>query len=168
MTCLQQSIRRASFPNWIIRVLCFIPLNLFSPALSTTGLPQAFLANAFCEEQIQYRGLHCTANFVMVTSFLSILVSPVNTVLMLAATYPYACPYEWMTVAWMASITGSFSPFENQFGHEAMENGQHVAHPLRRILLCGPFGVAVLFGGSYLLSYFHTSAECSVRLGECG
>jgi Na+/H+ antiporter NhaD/arsenite permease-like protein len=147
-------------------LMLFIGQFLLIGSFDDTGVPQAFfnLTMGKCADQMA-EGL-CVYWFVMIVTVLSNIASNVPICQMLAATFPYASPYEWLQVSFSATIAGNLTMLGSAanmiVAFQAAKVGDRTFTSERH----APFGIC-LYAGTYLLATFHFSPECSVRLGEC-
>ena len=90
-------------------LLLFIGQFLLIGSFDDTGLPQAFFAVAMGGCAADMTASPCVYWFVSVVTILSNVASNVPVVQMLAATFPYATPYEWLQVSFSATIAGNLT-----------------------------------------------------------
>lgn len=90
-------------------LMLFIGQFLLIGSFDDTGVPQAFfnLAMGGCADSMAEGA--CVYWFVMIVTVLSNLASNVPVCQMLAATFPYATPYEWLQVSFSATIAGNLT-----------------------------------------------------------
>jgi Na+/H+ antiporter NhaD/arsenite permease-like protein len=152
-------------------LMLFIGQFLLIGSFDDTGVPQAFfnLTMGGCADQMVEGA--CVYWFVMIVTVLSNIASNVPIVQMLAATFPYASPYEWLQVSFSATIAGNLTMLGSaanmivafqaaKVGDRTFTSERHAPFGIPSTLLC-------LYAGTFLLATFHFSPECSVRLGEC-
>jgi Na+/H+ antiporter NhaD/arsenite permease-like protein len=152
-------------------LMLFIGQFLLIGSFDDTGVPQAFfnLTMGGCADQMA-EGF-CVYWFVMIVTILSNIASNVPVCQMLAATFPYASPYEWLQVSFSATIAGNLTMLGSaanmivafqaaKVGDRTFTSERHAPFGIPSTLLC-------LYAGTFLLATFHFSPECSVRLGEC-
>mmetsp|Transcript_14689 Transcript_14689/g.32741 ORF Transcript_14689/g.32741 Transcript_14689/m.32741 type:complete len:664 (-) Transcript_14689:107-2098(-) len=152
-------------------LMLFIGQFLLIGSFDDTGIPQAFfsLTMGGCAEQMT--SVPCVYWFVMIVTILSNVASNVPVVQMLAATFPYASPYDWMQVSFSATIAGNLTMLGSAanmiVAFQAAKVGDRTFTSERH----APFGIpsclACLYAGTFLLTVVHFSPECSERLGEC-
>ena len=153
-------------------LMLFIGQFLLIGSFDDTGIPQAFFSITMggCAEQMT--SVPCVYWFVMIVTILSNVASNVPVVQMLAATFPYATPYDWMQVSFSATIAGNLTMLGSAanmiVAFQAAKVGDRTFTSERH----APFGIpsclACLYAGTFLLTLVHFSPECSERLGECG
>ena len=150
-------IARVDYPA----LICFVVEFILVGSLNDTGLPQYAFNRSLgeCAENIfgNYNGIGyntCMFRSASVFGALAAIVSPSSAILMTEATFPYTNPYIWIQIAWAVGIAGNL-----------------LSHPMRFrrqwFLAVIPFTTVAFFTGVWLISIFHTSRSCSVRLGEC-
>ncbi|KAL3911238.1 MAG: hypothetical protein SGILL_007359 [Bacillariaceae sp.] len=152
-------------------LMLFIGQFLLIGSFDDTGVPQAFFALSMgkCADQMTSGG--CVYWFVMIITVLSNIASNVPVCQMLAATFPYATPYDWMQVSFSATIAGNLTMLGSaanmivafqaaKVGDRTFTSERHAPFGIPSTLLC-------LYAGTFLLATFHFAAECSERLGEC-
>ena len=113
----------------------------------------------------------CVYWFVLVITILSNVASNVPVVQMLAATFPYATPYDWMQVSFSATIAGNLTMLGSAANMIVAFQAAKVGDRTFTSECHAPFGIpstlVSLYAGTALLSLVHFSSECSVKLGEC-
>jgi Na+/H+ antiporter NhaD/arsenite permease-like protein len=152
-------------------LMLFIGQFLLIGSFDDTGVPQAFfnLSMGNCAEQMTSGA--CVYWFVMIITILSNIASNVPVCQMLAATFPYASPYDWLQVSFSATIAGNLTMLGSaanmivafqaaKVGDRTFTSERHAPFGIPSTLLC-------LYAGTFLLATFHFSPECSERLGEC-
>jgi Na+/H+ antiporter NhaD/arsenite permease-like protein len=152
-------------------LMLFIGQFLLIGSFDDTGVPQAFFSFSMgtCAERMT-EGI-CVYWFVMIITILSNIASNVPVCQMLAATFPYATPYDWMQVSFSATIAGNLTMLGSaanmivafqaaKVGDRTFTSERHAPFGIPSTLLC-------LYAGTFLLATFHFAAECSERLGEC-
>jgi Na+/H+ antiporter NhaD/arsenite permease-like protein len=153
-------------------LMLFIGQFLLIGSFDDTGVPQAFfnLTMGGCADQMAEGA--CVYWFVMIVTVLSNIASNVPICQMLAATFPYASPYEWLQVSFSATIAGNLTMLGSaanmivafqaaKVGDRTFTSERHAPFGIPSTLFC-------LYAGTFLLATIHFSPECSVRLGECG
>mmetsp|Transcript_93477 Transcript_93477/g.140245 ORF Transcript_93477/g.140245 Transcript_93477/m.140245 type:complete len:635 (-) Transcript_93477:86-1990(-) len=152
-------------------LMLFIGQFLLIGSFDDTGVPQAFFTMSMgkCAEQMTQGA--CVYWFVMVITILSNIASNVPVVQMLAATFPYATPYDWLQVSFSATIAGNLTMLGSaanmivafqaaKVGDRTFTSERHAPFGMPSCLLC-------LYAGTFLLATFHFAPECSERLGDC-
>ena len=153
-------------------LMLFIGQFLLIGSFDDTGIPQAFFTVTMGGCADQMTSVPCVYWFVMIVTILSNVASNVPVVQMLAATFPYATPYDWMQVSFSATIAGNLTMLGSAanmiVAFQAAKVGDRTFTSERH----APFGIpsclACLYAGTFLLTMVHFSPECSERLGECG
>mmetsp|Transcript_19271 Transcript_19271/g.28252 ORF Transcript_19271/g.28252 Transcript_19271/m.28252 type:complete len:643 (+) Transcript_19271:35-1963(+) len=152
-------------------LMLFIGQFLLIGSFDDTGVPQSFFNASMggCADQMVEGA--CVYWFVMIITILSNIASNVPVVQMLAATFPYASPYEWLQVSYSATIAGNLTMLGSaanmivafqaaKVGDRTFTSERHAPFGIPSCLLC-------LYTGTFILASVHFSPECSVRLGEC-
>mmetsp|Transcript_19268 Transcript_19268/g.28243 ORF Transcript_19268/g.28243 Transcript_19268/m.28243 type:complete len:643 (+) Transcript_19268:35-1963(+) len=152
-------------------LMLFIGQFLLIGSFDDTGVPQSFFNASMggCADQMVEGA--CVYWFVMIITILSNIASNVPVCQMLAATFPYASPYEWLQVSFSATIAGNLTMLGSaanmivafqaaKVGDRTFTSERHAPFGIPSTLLC-------LYAGTFLLATVHFSPECSVRLGEC-
>mmetsp|Transcript_20399 Transcript_20399/g.38159 ORF Transcript_20399/g.38159 Transcript_20399/m.38159 type:complete len:651 (+) Transcript_20399:65-2017(+) len=152
-------------------LMLFIGQFLLIGSFDDTGVPQAFFALSMgkCADQMTEGA--CVYWFVMIITVLSNIASNVPVCQMLAATFPYATPYDWLQVSFSATIAGNLTMLGSaanmivafqaaKVGDRTFTSERHAPFGIPSTLLC-------LYAGTFLLATFHFAPECSERLGEC-
>mmetsp|Transcript_21639 Transcript_21639/g.45446 ORF Transcript_21639/g.45446 Transcript_21639/m.45446 type:complete len:647 (-) Transcript_21639:166-2106(-) len=152
-------------------LMLFIGQFILIGSFDDTGVPQAFFSAAMggCAEQMT--SVPCVYWFVLVITILSNVASNVPVVQMLAATFPYATPYDWMQVSFSATIAGNLTMLGSAanmiVAFQAAKVGDRTFTSERHAPFGIPSTILSLYAGTFLLSLVHFSPECSVKLGEC-
>ena len=152
-------------------LMLFIGQFLLIGSFDDTGVPQAFFSMTMGKCADQMTSVPCVYWFVMIVTILSNIASNVPVCQMLAATFPYASPYDWLQVSFSATVAGNLTMLGSaanmivafqaaKVGDRTFTSERHAPFGIPSTLLC-------LYAGTFLLSTFHFSPECSVRLGEC-
>lgn len=152
-------------------LLLFIGQFLLIGSFDDTGVPQAFFALTMGDCANQMTAVPCVYWFVMIITILSNIASNVPVCQMLAATFPYATPYDWMQVSFSATIAGNLTMLGSaanmivafqaaKVGDRTFTSERHAPFGIPSTLLC-------LYVGTFLLTLVHFSPECSVKLGTC-
>ena len=153
-------------------LMLFIGQFLLIGSFDDTGVPQAFfnLTMGKCADQMT--SVPCVYWFVMIITILSNIASNVPVCQMLAATFPYASPYDWLQVSFSATIAGNLTMLGSAanmiVAFQAAKVGDRTFTSERHAPFGIPSTLACLYAGTFLLSTIHFSPECSIRLGECG
>lgn len=113
----------------------------------------------------------CVYWFVAIVTFLSNIASNVPICQMLAATFPYATPYEWMQVSFSATIAGNLTMLGSAanmiVAFQAAKVGDRTFTSERH----APFGIPstflTLYAGTAIMTYVSFMPDCSVKLGTC-
>lgn len=152
-------------------LMLFIGQFLLIGSFDDTGVPQAFfnITMGSCADQMCEGA--CVYWFVMIVTILSNIASNVPICQMLAATFPYASPYEWLQVSFSATIAGNLTMLGSAanmiVAFQAAKVGDRTFTSERHAPFGIPSTLACLYAGTFLLATIHFSPECSVRLGEC-
>jgi Na+/H+ antiporter NhaD/arsenite permease-like protein len=152
-------------------LMLFIGQFLLIGSFDDTGVPQAFFSMTMGKCADQMTSVPCVYWFVMIVTILSNIASNVPVCQMLAATFPYASPYDWLQVSFSATVAGNLTMLGSaanmivafqaaKVGDRTFTSERHAPFGIPSTLLC-------LYAGTFLLSTVHFSPECSVRLGEC-
>jgi Na+/H+ antiporter NhaD/arsenite permease-like protein len=152
-------------------LMLFIGQFLLIGSFDDTGVPQAFfdVTMGSCSDRMTEGA--CVYWFVMIITILSNIASNVPVCQMLAATFPYASPYDWLQVSFSATIAGNLTMLGSAanmiVAFQAAKAGDRTFTSERH----APFGIpgtlACLYAGTFILAKVHFSPECSIRLGEC-
>jgi len=152
-------------------LMLFIGQFLLIGSFDDTGVPQMFFAVTMggCAEQMT--SIPCVYWFVMIVTILSNIASNVPICQMLAATFPYASPYDWMQVSFSATIAGNLTMLGSAanmiVAFQAAKVGDRTFTSERHAPFGIPSTLACLYAGTFLMTLVHFSPECSVKLGEC-
>jgi len=152
-------------------LMLFIGQFILIGSFDDTGVPQSFFFLTMGECADQMTSVPCVYWFVMIVTILSNLASNVPVVQMLAATFPYASPYDWIQVSFSATIAGNLTMLGSaanmivafqaaKVGDRTFTSERHAPFGIPSTLVC-------LYVGTWLLTLVHFSPECSVKLGEC-
>ena len=153
-------------------LMLFIGQFLLIGSFDDTGVPQAFFSRAMGKCADQMTDGACVYWFVMIITILSNVASNVPVCQMLAATFPYATPYDWMQVSFSATIAGNLTMLGSaanmivafqaaKVGDRSFTSERHAPFGIPSCLIC-------LYAGTFLLASFHPLApECSERLNLC-
>jgi len=90
-------------------LMLFIGQFLLIGSFDDTGVPQAFFNSSMggCAQQMTEGA--CVYWFATIVTILSNVASNVPVCQMLAATFPYATPYDWLQVSFSATIAGNLT-----------------------------------------------------------
>lgn len=152
-------------------LMLFIGQFLLIGSFNDTGVPQAFFNKSMgkCAEQMTQGA--CVYWFVMIITILSNVASNVPVCQMLAATFPYATPYDWIQVAFSATIAGNLTMLGSAanmiVAFQAAKVGDRTFTSERHVSFGIPSTLLSLYAGTFLLATFHTAPECSEKLGQC-
>jgi len=152
-------------------LMLFIGQFLLIGSFDDTGVPQSFffMTMGGCADQMT--SVPCVYWFVMVITILSNVASNVPVVQMLAATFPFATPYEWIQVSFSATIAGNLTMLGSAanmiVAFQAAKVGDRTFTSERHAPFGIPSTLGCLYIGTFLLTLVHFSPECSVRLGDC-
>jgi len=152
-------------------LMLFIGQFLLIGSFNDTGVPQAFFNWSMGNCAAQMTEGKCVYWFVLIITVLSNVASNVPVCQMLAATFPYASPYDWLQVSYSATIAGNLTMLGSaanmivafqaaKVGDRTFTSERHFPFGVPSTLLC-------LYAGTFLLATFHFIPECSERLGEC-
>jgi len=152
-------------------LLLFIGQFLLIGSFDDTGLPQAFFAFTMGDCADIMTTVPCVYWFVMIVTILSNVASNVPVVQMLAATFPYATPYDWMQVSFAATIAGNLTMLGSAanmiVAFQAAKVGDRSFTSERHAPFGIPSTLIALYVGTFILSMVHFAPECSVKLGTC-
>mmetsp|Transcript_12153 Transcript_12153/g.22759 ORF Transcript_12153/g.22759 Transcript_12153/m.22759 type:complete len:680 (-) Transcript_12153:53-2092(-) len=152
-------------------LLLFIGQFLLIGSFDDTGVPQAFFALTMGDCANQMTSVPCVYWFVMIITILSNIASNVPVCQMLAATFPYATPYDWMQVSFSATIAGNLTMLGSAanmiVAFQAAKVGDRSFTSERHAPFGIPSTLLSLYVGTFLLTLVHFSPECSVKLGTC-
>jgi len=152
-------------------LMLFIGQFILIGSFDDTGVPQSFfyLTMGNCAQQMTE--IPCVYWFVMIITILSNLASNVPVCQMLAATFPYASPYDWMQVSFSATIAGNLTMLGSAanmiVAFQAAKVGDRTFTSERHAPFGIPSTIGCLYIGTFLMTLVHFSPECSVKLGEC-
>lgn len=152
-------------------LMLFIGQFILIGSFDDTGVPQDFfqLAMGGCVDQMT--AVPCVYWFVLVITILSNVASNVPVVQMLAATFPYATPYDWIQVSFSATIAGNLTMIGSAanmiVAFQAAKVGDRTFTSERHAPFGIPSTIISLYAGTFLLTLVHFAPECSVKLGEC-
>ena len=152
-------------------LMLFIGQFLLIGSFDDTGVPQAFFSMTMGGCADQMTSVPCVYWFVMIVTILSNVASNVPVCQMLAATFPFATPYDWLQVSFSATIAGNLTMLGSaanmivafqaaKVGDRTFTSERHAPFGIPSTLLC-------LYAGTFLLSMVHFSPDCSMRLEEC-
>ena len=165
----------------ILSTLDYTPLIYLASQLvlvggmADTGVPQMLL-NYGMGQYAEYMtgGIPSLIRFMIWIGILTIITSPVATVIMLAASYPYANPYDWIQIAWIVTMASRFSVFGSIDGRPSSttpdtttRDNNNMLRRKNNMLYNIPFTIVMCFLGCVVIRLHHVTKECSVRLGTC-
>jgi len=152
-------------------LLLFIGQFLLIGSFDDTGVPQTFFAILMGDCAAQMTAVPCVYLFVTIVMILSNIASNVPVCQMLAATFPYATPYDWMQVSFSATIAGNLTMLGSAanmiVAFQAAKVGDRSFTSERHAPFGIPSTILALYLGTFLLTLVHFSPECSVKLGTC-
>jgi Na+/H+ antiporter NhaD/arsenite permease-like protein len=152
-------------------LILFIGQFILIGSFVDTGLPQAFfnLSMGGCADRMAEGA--CVYWFVFIVTILSNVASNVPVCQMLAATFPYATPYEWLQVSFSTTIAGNLTMLGSAanmiVAFQAAKVGDHTFTSKRHAPFGIPSTLVCLYVGTFLLATFHFAKECSEKLNEC-
>eukprot|EP00560_Eucampia_antarctica_P008193 CAMPEP_0197826176 /NCGR_PEP_ID=MMETSP1437-20131217/3162_1 /TAXON_ID=49252 ORGANISM="Eucampia antarctica, Strain CCMP1452" /NCGR_SAMPLE_ID=MMETSP1437 /ASSEMBLY_ACC=CAM_ASM_001096 /LENGTH=641 /DNA_ID=CAMNT_0043426497 /DNA_START=34 /DNA_END=1959 /DNA_ORIENTATION=- len=152
-------------------LLLFIGQFMLIGSFDDTGVPQKFFdfTMGSCAEQMT--SVPCVYWFVMIITILSNIASNVPVCQMLAATFPFATPYDWMQVSFAATAAGNMTMLGSAanmiVAFQAAKVGDRSFTSERHAPFGIPSSLLVLYVGTFLLTQVHFSPECSIKLGTC-
>lgn len=152
-------------------LMLFIGQFLLIGSFDDTGVPQGFfnLTMGGCADQMAEG--YCVYWFVTIVTVLSNIASNVPVCQMLAATFPFASPYEWLQVSFSATIAGNLTMLGSAanmiVAFQAAKVGDRTFTSERHAPFGIPSTLACLYVGTFLLATFHISPSCSIKLNEC-
>ena len=146
----------------------FIGLTLITSSFSDTGVPQMF----FCSPNGSWCLLSNNTPWALVTIVCGVALSPLVTTIVLAATVPYASPYDWLQVSLHLSVALLVRSLWNAiFQHHTFHKDLHLSRrAVTWMALVVVAGVVPLVAGMMahnVLKQYHFVPGCSIRLGEC-
>uniref|UniRef100_A0A7S1FYP2 Citrate transporter-like domain-containing protein n=1 Tax=Corethron hystrix TaxID=216773 RepID=A0A7S1FYP2_9STRA len=154
-------------------LMLFIGQFMLIGSFDDTGVPQAFFASTMgkCASVDVMTSGGCVYWFVVIITVLSNIASNVPVCQMLAATFPYATPYQWMQVSFSATIAGNLTMLGSAanmiVAFQAAKVGDRTFTSERHAPFGIPSTLGCLFIGTWLLAKFHFAPDCSVRLETC-
>jgi Na+/H+ antiporter NhaD/arsenite permease-like protein len=152
-------------------LLLFIGQFLLIGSFDDTGVPQKFFEISMGSCVNQKTDVPCVFWFVLIITILSNVASNVPVCQMLAATFPYATPYDWMQVSFSATIAGNLTMLGSAanmiVAFQAAKVGDRTFTSERHAPFGIPSTIGCLYVGTILLHYIHFSPECSERLNTC-
>jgi len=152
-------------------LMLFIGQFILIGSFDDTGVPQAFfnVTMGGCADKMTEGA--CVYWFVMIVTILSNIASNVPICQMLAATFPYASPYDWLQVSFSATVAGNLTMLGSAanmiVAFQAAKVGDRTFTSERHAPFGIPSTLLVLYAGTFLLATVHFSPDCSVKLGEC-
>ncbi len=152
-------------------LLLFIGQFLLIGSFDDTGVPQKFFAILMGDCADQMTAVPCVYLFVIIITILSNIASNVPVCQMLAATFPYATPYDWMQVSFSATIAGNLTMLGSAanmiVAFQAAKVGDRSFTSERHAPFGIPSTLLSLYLGTFLLTLVHFAPECSEKLGTC-
>jgi len=154
-------------------LMLFIGQFLLIGSFDDTGVPQGFFALTMgsCAEREVMTAGGCVYWFVVVITILSNIASNVPVCQMLAATFPYATPYQWMQVSFSATIAGNLTMLGSAanmiVAFQAAKVGDRTFTSERHAPFGIPSTLGCLFIGTWVLAKVNFSPDCSIKLGTC-
>lgn len=152
-------------------LLLFIGQFLLIGSFDDTGVPQKFFALLMGDCAGQMTSVPCVYLFVIIITILSNIASNVPVCQMLAATFPYATPYDWMQVSFSATIAGNLTMLGSAanmiVAFQAAKVGDRSFTSERHAPFGIPSTLLSLYLGTFILSMVHFAPECSEKLGTC-
>jgi len=152
-------------------LLLFIGQFLLIGSFDDTGLPQAFFAFTMGDCAEVMTTVPCVYWFVMIVTILSNVASNVPVCQMLAATFPYATPYDWMQVSFSATIAGNLTMLGSAanmiVAFQAAKVGDRSFTSERHAPFGIPSTLLSLYAGTFLLTLVNFAPKCSEKLGTC-
>jgi Na+/H+ antiporter NhaD/arsenite permease-like protein len=146
-------------------LMLFIGQFLLIGSFNDTGVPQGFFNFTMGKCAKQMADGICVYWFVTIVTLLSNIASNVPVCQMLAATFPYASPYEWLQVSFSATIAGNLTMLGSAanmiVAFQAAKVGDRTFTSERHAPFGFPSTLACLYVGTFLLATFHTAGECS-------
>lgn len=152
-------------------LMLFIGQFILIGSFDDTGVPQKFFYVTMGDCADQMTSVPCVYWFVMIVTILSNVASNVPVCQMLAATFPYATPYDWMQVSLSATLAGNLTMLGSAanmiVAFQAAKVGDRTFTSERHAPFGIPSTIVELYAGTFLLTLVHFSPECSVKLGDC-
>ena len=152
-------------------LILFIGQFLLIGSFDDTGIPQKFFAMTMGSCAQQMTSVPCVYWFVMIITILSNIASNVPVCQMLAATFPYATPYDWMHVSFSATIAGNLTMLGSAanmiVAFQAAKVGDRSFTSERHAPFGIPSTLLSLYIGTFILTMIHFAPECSIKLGTC-
>jgi len=152
-------------------LMLFIGQFLLIGSFNDTGVPQAFFNFTMggCKESMTEG--YCVYWFVLIITILSNIASNVPVCQMLAATFPYATPYDWLQVSFSATIAGNLTMLGSAanmiVAFQAAKIGDRTFTSERHAPFGIPSTIACLYAGTFLLTTFNNIPKCSEKLENC-
>jgi Na+/H+ antiporter NhaD/arsenite permease-like protein len=152
-------------------LMLFIGQFVLIGSFDDTGVPQAFfnITMGGCAQQMT--SVPCVYWFVIIITILSNIASNVPICQMLAATFPVMPPIRLAPSFFSATIAGNLTMLGSAanmiVAFQAAKVGDRTFTSERHAPFGIPSTLACLYAGTFLLSTFHFSPECSEKLGEC-
>jgi len=152
-------------------LMLFIGQFILIGSFNDTGVPQEFFRLTMGSCAGQMTAVPCLYWFVLIITILSNIASNVPVVQMLAATFPYATPYDWLQVSFSATVAGNLTMLGSAanmiVAFQAAKVGDRTFTSERHAPFGIPSTIVSLYAGTFLLATFHYIPECSEKLGRC-
>lgn len=152
-------------------LLLFIGQFILIGSFDDTGIPQAFFAVTMGGCADNMTDSPCVYWFVTIITILSNIASNVPVCQMLAATFPYATPYDWMQVSFSATVAGNLTMLGSAanmiVAFQAAKVGDRTFTSERHAPFGIPSTLGCLYVGTFLMNMVNFAPHCSERLGTC-
>jgi Na+/H+ antiporter NhaD/arsenite permease-like protein len=152
-------------------LMLFIGQFLLIGSFDDTGVPQGFFNVTMMGCKDSMTDGACVYWFVFIITILSNIASNVPVCQMLAATFPYATPYDWLQVSFSATIAGNLTMLGSAanmiVAFQAAKVGDRSFTSERHAPFGIPSTLACLYAGTFLLASVHFSPDCSKKLYMC-
>merc|ERR1712151_215290 len=152
-------------------LLLFIGQFMLIGSFDDTGIPQQFFFSMMGSCADEMTSVPCVYWFVAIIAILSNVASNVPVCQMLAATFPFASPYDWMQVSFSATIAGNLTMLGSAanmiVAFQAAKVGDRTFTSERHAPFGVPSTLVALYAGTFFLTIIHFSPECSEKLGTC-
>merc|ERR1711865_1309283 len=140
-------------------LMLFIGQFLLIGSFDDTGVPQSFLWIKYGQCADQMTEGACVYWFVMIVTILS----NVAVCQMLAATFPYATPYDWLQVSFSATIAGNLTMLGSAanmiVAFQAAKVGDRTFTSERHAPFGIPSTLLSLYAGTFLLATFPQNVQ---------
>jgi Na+/H+ antiporter NhaD/arsenite permease-like protein len=152
-------------------LMLFIGQFLLIGSFDDTGVPQLFFTTTMGRCANQMADGICVYWFVAIVTILSNIASNVPVCQMLAATFPYATPYEWLQVSFSATVAGNLTMLGSAanmiVAFQAAKVGDRTFTSERHAPFGVPSTIFCLYAGTFLLATFNNAPHCSYNAGGC-